>query len=66
MCWFNAVVHNEDGEYWAEVPALPGCFAMGRTQDEVRENIRTAISMHLEAAQPEIDCDDAQLVRVAL
>ena len=66
MCWFNALVHNENGEYWAEVPALPGCYAMGKTQDEVRENIRTAISLHLEAARPDEADENVELMRVAL
>lgn len=49
MCMFNAVIHAEkDGEWWAEVPALPGCYAMGQSRAEVCANIREAIAMHLE------------------
>ncbi len=33
----------------AYVPDLPGCVATGRTMDEVRENIRGAIGMHVHA-----------------
>jgi predicted RNase H-like HicB family nuclease len=33
----------EEGGYWAEVPALPGCVSQGETIDEVRSNIREAI-----------------------
>jgi predicted RNase H-like HicB family nuclease len=32
----------EEGGYWAEVPALPGCFSEGETLEEVRANIREA------------------------
>jgi predicted RNase H-like HicB family nuclease len=32
----------EEGGYWAEVPALPGCYSQGETRDEVRANIREA------------------------
>jgi len=32
----------EEGGYWAEVPALPGCFSQGETIEEVRANIREA------------------------
>ncbi len=40
----KAVIHPaEEGGYWAEVPALPGCFSQGETRDEVRANIREAI-----------------------
>lgn len=44
---FHAVVHEEDGQYWAEVRELPGCFASGRTLDEVAEGLREAIPMYL-------------------
>jgi len=26
---FRAIVHEEDGKYWAEVQELLGCFASG-------------------------------------
>jgi len=35
--------------YSAYVPDLPGCIATGQTLDEVRENIRGAINMHVGA-----------------
>jgi predicted RNase H-like HicB family nuclease len=38
------VVHEaEEGGYWAEVPAIPGCVSQGETLDELDENIREAI-----------------------
>jgi predicted RNase H-like HicB family nuclease len=45
-----AVVIHEDPEsgFWAEVPALPGCYSQGETIDELMENIREAISGVLE------------------
>lgn len=39
----KVVIHKEDGEYWAEVPALKGCFTQGETIDEIKKNIREAI-----------------------
>jgi hypothetical protein len=30
-------VHFEDGAYWAEVLELPGCFASGKTLDDVKD-----------------------------
>ena len=51
---FKAIVHKaEEGGYWAEVPALPGCLTQGETMDEVRENLREAIEGWLEAGTPE-------------
>ncbi|MBI4491916.1 MAG: type II toxin-antitoxin system HicB family antitoxin [Chloroflexi bacterium] len=44
------VIHRaEEGGYWAEVPALPGCFAQGETLEELLEDARGAIEAHLEA-----------------
>lgn len=45
---FHAVVREEDGMYWAEVKELPGCFASGKTLDEVAEGLREAIPMYLD------------------
>ncbi len=40
----KAYVHiAEEGGYWAEVPALPGCLTQGETLDEVVENLNDAI-----------------------
>lgn len=33
----QALVHEEDGSYWAEVPTCPGLFASGDTLDELVE-----------------------------
>jgi predicted RNase H-like HicB family nuclease len=47
---FLIVIHKaEEGGYWAEVPALEGCFAQGETLDEVIADARGAIASHLEA-----------------
>ena len=44
------VIHQaEEGGYWAEVPALDGCFAQGETLEELLEDARVAIASHLEA-----------------
>jgi len=41
---FKAVIHDaEEGGFWAEIPALPGCFTQGETLDELHENLREAI-----------------------
>jgi predicted RNase H-like HicB family nuclease len=40
----KVLIHKADeGGYWAEVPALPGCVSQGETIDDVRANIREAI-----------------------
>jgi hypothetical protein len=44
---FRAIVHEEAGRLWAEVPDLPGCFASGRDEGELREAVAEAIDMCL-------------------
>ena len=44
MHTYSVVVHQDpEGGYWAEVPALPGCYSQGDTMDELTANIREAI-----------------------
>jgi predicted RNase H-like HicB family nuclease len=44
----KAIVHKaEEGGFWAEVPALPGCATQGETLDEVEANLREAIDAWL-------------------
>ena len=52
---FKVIIHEaEEGGYWAEVPAVPGCFSQGETLDEMLANIREAIECHLDAPLPKI------------
>ena len=46
---FRPVIHKEDGRYWAEIPAMPGCLTEGDTPEEVRANIVEAAKGWLEA-----------------
>lgn len=40
----KVIIHKEDeGGYWAEVPAIPGCATQGDTFDELLENIYEAV-----------------------
>ena len=40
----KVVVHEaEEGGYWAEVPAIPGCATQGDTMEELLGNLREAI-----------------------
>ena len=44
------VVHEaEEGGFWAEVPALPGCASQGDTMEELIANVREAIGGWLAA-----------------
>jgi predicted RNase H-like HicB family nuclease len=40
----KAVVHEaEEGGFWAEVPAIPGCASQGETMEELLRNLHEAI-----------------------
>jgi predicted RNase H-like HicB family nuclease len=40
----QVVVHDvEEGGFWAEVPAIPGCATQGETMDELMRNLHEAI-----------------------
>lgn len=48
----KVIVHRaEEGGYWAEVPALPGCVTEGDTLEELHRNIHEAIEGWLLAAE---------------
>lgn len=62
---YRAIVHREGDEYWAEVPALPGCYAMAATMAELRRNVAAAIREHLAAFNSIPAPEGARCVRVA-
>ena len=46
---YTFIIHvAEEGCYWVEVPALPGCFSQGETIEEALENIKEAVELHIE------------------
>jgi predicted RNase H-like HicB family nuclease len=46
---YSVVIHEDaEGGFWAEVPALPGCYSQGDSVPELMENIREAIAGVLE------------------
>jgi predicted RNase H-like HicB family nuclease len=47
----RAIIHPaEEGGYWAEVPALPGCITEGDTMEEIMANLKDAIEGWLDVA----------------
>lgn len=40
----KAIIHEaEEGGYWAELPAIPGCATQGDSFEELLENIYEAV-----------------------
>jgi len=48
----KAIIHEaEEGGYWAEVPALPGCVTQGESIPELEINLRESIDVWLDVSQ---------------
>jgi len=40
----KVVIHEaEEGGYWAEVPAIPGCTTQGETFEELLQNLHETV-----------------------
>jgi predicted RNase H-like HicB family nuclease len=49
MMEYSIVIHEaEEGGYWAEAPALEGCYAQGESIEETLEEMKGAIESHIE------------------
>jgi predicted RNase H-like HicB family nuclease len=63
----KAVIHNaEEGGFWAEVPALPGCLTQGETREEIRENLLEAIELWFEAGEADAVEKESQIMELAI
>jgi predicted RNase H-like HicB family nuclease len=52
----KVIIHEaEEGGYWAEVPALPGCFSEAETMEEMLANIKEAITGCLSTAVKHVE-----------
>ncbi|MGR9053044.1 MAG: type II toxin-antitoxin system HicB family antitoxin [Gammaproteobacteria bacterium] len=55
----KVVVHEaEEGGYWAEVPAIPGCVTQGESFDEFLSNIYEAVEGCLSVDVQEISVSE--------
>jgi len=59
----KAIIHEaEEGGFWAEVPALPGCSTQGETMEELTENLKDAIALWLDVGEDEIESQSADRI----
>ena len=64
----KVVVHEaEEGGYWAEVPAIPGCATQGETFEELLQNLYEAVEgcLSVDVDTPE-DTDRDRVVEIAV
>jgi predicted RNase H-like HicB family nuclease len=50
----------EEGGYWAEVPAIPGCATQGETFEELLRNLYEAVEgcLSVDVSKVQISADD--------
>ena len=64
----KVVIHQaEEGGFWAEVPAIPGCATQGDTFEELLQNIYEAVEGCLSVEDEDIQLDtNAQILEIAV
>jgi predicted RNase H-like HicB family nuclease len=45
---FSVIIEKDEDGYFASCSELQGCFTQGETYEEAMENIKDAISLHVE------------------
>ncbi len=64
----KVVIHEaEEGGYWAEVPAIPGCATQGDTFEELLQNLYEAVEgcLSVDVDQP-ASKDSARVVEIVV
>jgi predicted RNase H-like HicB family nuclease len=64
----RVVVHEaEEGGYWAEVPAIPGCATQGESFEELLANLYEAVEacLSVDVDEPEAD-SRARVLEIAV
>ena len=63
-----AIVHEaEEGGYWAEVPALPGCYTQAESLDELKANLKEVVELLLDTSAGDVDLQGGgQLLELAI
>jgi len=64
----KVIVHNaEEGGFWAEVPAIPGCATQGETFEELLKNIYEAVEGCLSVDTSDISPEkNARILEIAV
>ena len=64
----KVIIHEaEEGGFWAEVPAIPGCATQGDSFEELLQNIYEAVEGCLSFDEAELELDnDARILEIAV
>ena len=63
----KVIVHEaEEGGYWAEVPAIPGCATQGESFEELLENIYEAVEGCLSVDVEEPQSNHSHVLQIAV
>lgn len=67
----KVIVHEaEEGGYWAQVPAIPGCATQGETFEKLLSNLYEAVegclSVEVEPTQGAAGQDTGRVVEIAV
>lgn len=60
----DVILHKDKNGYWAEVPALKGCFTQGNTIEETIQNVKEAINAWFSVDIPEDN--NGEVISIAL
>jgi predicted RNase H-like HicB family nuclease len=64
----KVVIHEaEEGGYWAEVPAIPGCATQGETFEELLRNLYEAVEgcLSVDVEQPKAT-ESSRVLEIAI
>lgn len=63
---YRIALHKSDEGFSVSVPALPGCWSQGSTEQEALENIRDAIREYLSVVNEQLKDADVREVEVTV
>jgi predicted RNase H-like HicB family nuclease len=63
---YKVAIHRTDEGISVSVPALPGCWSEGDTEEEALENIRDAIREYLAALEDRLRDAEVREIEVAV
>jgi predicted RNase H-like HicB family nuclease len=63
----KVIIHDaEEGGYWAEVPAIPGCATQGETFEELLRNLYEAVEGCLSVDIQEPAAKEGRVFEIAI